>query len=134
MVRFQGRAPRDEPIRVVAAGEALLTPRATSSLLASMRSDGATPSPPALDVESIDQLTTREREVVSLVGRGLSNEELATELFTGAELPETMKTVVAFCQTYGIITDAPPIGYGDGAAQLRFTAEYVTPAADQPGG
>ncbi|MEO0586984.1 MAG: hypothetical protein AAF078_05025 [Planctomycetota bacterium] len=61
--------------------------------------------------------------------------ELAAELFTGAELPETMKTVVAFCQTYGIITDAPTIGYGDGAAQLRFTAEYVTePAADQPGG
>ncbi len=82
-----------DAIRVVAAGEALLTPRATRSLLASVRSNGpATP----LDEDALQHLTAREREVVALVGRGLSNEEIAEELFLS---PLTAKTHVSRAMT-----------------------------------
>jgi DNA-binding NarL/FixJ family response regulator len=64
-------------VRVVAAGEALLSPSVTRRLIAELvRRPGAAPSPgPALDV-----LTEREREVLALVGGGLSNAEIAAEL------------------------------------------------------
>ncbi|MEL6892729.1 MAG: response regulator transcription factor [Actinomycetota bacterium] len=82
-----------DAIRVVAAGEALLTPRATRSLLASMRS--SSPGKP-LDEATLQHLTTREREVLALVGRGLSNEEIASELFLS---PLTAKTHVSRAMT-----------------------------------
>lgn len=82
-----------DAIRVVAAGDALLTPRATRSLLASVQS--STPATP-LDEEALRHLTAREREVVALVGRGLSNDEIARELFLS---PLTAKTHVSRAMT-----------------------------------
>lgn len=81
-----------DAIRVVAAGEALLTPKATRALLASL---GAEPAG-VVDEEAVRHLTPREREVVGLVGQGLSNEEIAATLFLS---PLTAKTHVSRAMT-----------------------------------
>lgn len=82
-----------DAIRVVAAGDALLTPSATRALLASLGPERSTPT---VDEAALEHLTPREREVVALVGRGLSNEEIADELFLS---PLTAKTHVSRAMT-----------------------------------
>ncbi|MEM8619529.1 MAG: response regulator transcription factor [Actinomycetota bacterium] len=82
-----------DAIRIVAAGDALLTPRATRALLSSI---DAAPTATPLDERTIETLTAREREVVSLVGQGLSNEEIAERLFLS---PLTAKTHVSRAMT-----------------------------------
>jgi DNA-binding NarL/FixJ family response regulator len=84
-------APADEllrAIRVVAAGEALLSPSITRRLIEEFaRRPGRADRPPALD-----ELTPRELEVLKLVARGLSNAEIAADLVVG---DATVKTHVA---------------------------------------
>jgi DNA-binding NarL/FixJ family response regulator len=64
-------------IRVVAAGDALLSPRITRRLInAYARSAGPAPAPPA----RLGAITEREQEILTLVARGLSNTEIATHL------------------------------------------------------
>lgn len=73
-------------VKVVAAGESLLSPSVTRRLIGEFvnRSGmSATPSP-ALDI-----LTHREREVLALVGGGLSNEEIAAKLFISVATART---------------------------------------------
>ena len=82
-----------DAIRVVAAGDALLTPKATRALLASL---GDAPSAGTIDETAIEHLTAREREIVGLVGRGLSNDEIAETLFLS---PLTAKTHVSRAMT-----------------------------------
>ena len=77
-----------DAIRVVAAGDALLTPNATRALLASL---GDQTPVVAVDEAAIEHLTAREREVVGLVGQGLSNEEIAAALFLSPLTAKTLK-------------------------------------------
>jgi DNA-binding NarL/FixJ family response regulator len=64
-------------IRVVAGGEALLSPGLTRRLIAQLTARTTTPR---LDAHALAQLTTRERQIVGLVAHGLSNTEIATTL------------------------------------------------------
>jgi DNA-binding NarL/FixJ family response regulator len=79
-----------DAIRSVAAGDALLTPRATRALLTLATSDAAADDA-NIDPRPLEALTAREAEVVALVGRGLTNETIAEQLFLS---PLTVKTHV----------------------------------------
>ncbi|MFC4058169.1 response regulator [Planomonospora corallina] len=77
-----------QAVRVVAAGDALLSPGVTRRLIAEYASRAKEPSA-AFDVSV---LTEREREVLALVGTGMTNDEIAQELFMS---PATAKTHVS---------------------------------------
>jgi DNA-binding NarL/FixJ family response regulator len=77
-----------QAVRVVAAGEALLSPSVTRRLITEFATRTAPPSDPA----RLAALTEREREVLALVGGGLSNEEIGRRLFMS---PATAKTHVS---------------------------------------
>jgi len=78
-----------EAIRVIAAGEALLAPSVTRRLIEDI---SRRPSRDAITtVPGLDQLTEREDEVLRLVAKGLSNAEVADQLYLGEA---TIKTHV----------------------------------------
>ncbi|WP_114854441.1 response regulator transcription factor [Brachybacterium sp. YJGR34] len=75
-------------IRVVAAGESLLSPSVTGTVLERLGEHLGTRVRPEL----LEGLTPREREVLALVGRGLTNDEIGAELFLS---PATARTYVS---------------------------------------
>jgi DNA-binding NarL/FixJ family response regulator len=79
-------------VRVAAAGDALLSPGVTKRLLERV-AGGLKPAPPAGELNA---LTDREREVLALVGLGLTNGEIGERLFLS---PLTAKTHVSRIMT-----------------------------------
>jgi len=84
-----------EAVRAVGRGHALLSPEVTRRVIAEMTAGRSAPvgrSPE--DSALLDQLTEREREVLQLLGEGLSNAEVAARLVVGEA---TVKTHVSNC-------------------------------------
>jgi DNA-binding NarL/FixJ family response regulator len=78
-----------EAVRVVAAGDALLSPGVTRRLIAEFARQGA---PRTASRKNLPDLTERETEVLALVARGLSNGEIAAHLVVAEQ---TIKTHVS---------------------------------------
>jgi DNA-binding NarL/FixJ family response regulator len=78
-------------VRVAARGDALLSPAVTRKLISEFVS-----RPPEVHPTGLEHLTNREREVVALVARGLSNDEIAAHMVIS---PTTAKTHVSRAMT-----------------------------------
>ncbi|MCA2219216.1 response regulator [Jidongwangia harbinensis] len=107
-------------LRVVAAGDALLSPGATKRLIAQFVAQSPVDTPRQVDRSRLAGLTDREREVMTLVAGGLSNEEIGRRLFMS---PSTARTHVHRAMA--------KLGARD-RAQLVFFA-YETGLARLPG-
>ncbi|MCH7230228.1 response regulator transcription factor [Glycomyces sp. L485] len=71
-----------EAVRVVARGDGLISPAVTRNLIAEFGRARPSYAPIAVDGEGLAALTPRETEVLSLIGEGLSNAEIAAVLGT----------------------------------------------------
>lgn len=89
LLKDAGPAELLQAIKVIAAGEALLAPRITRRLIGQIT---ATRAAARSSEDRLAVLTQREREVVALVGRGMSNDEIGAALFLS---PATARTHVS---------------------------------------
>jgi DNA-binding NarL/FixJ family response regulator len=93
MLKDAGPAALDGAIRAVHRGEPLLAPEAAAVVMAKVAdgADASTPADESVDPD-LERLTAREREVLAGLGRGLSNRQLAAELYVSEK---TVKTHVS---------------------------------------
>jgi DNA-binding NarL/FixJ family response regulator len=101
-------------IRIIAAGDALLAPSVTRKLIREFARQAPASPRPALDV-----LTGREQDVLALVARGLSNTEIAAELFITLA---TVKTHVSRLLTKLTARDRAQL------IVIAYESGFVTPA------
>jgi DNA-binding NarL/FixJ family response regulator len=89
---LKGGEPADlvNAIQIVAAGDSLLAPSVTRRLIEAYVSRPQ--PPPTTEHDGLDELTSREREVLGLIARGLTNAEIARTLHLS---PLTAKTHVS---------------------------------------
>jgi DNA-binding NarL/FixJ family response regulator len=106
-------------VRVVAAGDALLSPSITRRLIA----DYARRPPPSEQPAALAELTPRELDVLRLVARGLSNAEIARQLVVG---DATVKTHVARIFQKLDLHDRAQ------AVVLAYESGLVTPGGGRP--
>ena len=89
LLKDAGPAELLHAIRVIAAGDALLAPRITRRLISQFTTQRAARQ---AGEDRLAVLTERERQVLALVGRGLSNDEIGAELILS---PATARTHVS---------------------------------------
>jgi DNA-binding NarL/FixJ family response regulator len=89
MLKDAGPAALDDAIRAVHGGEQMLAPEAAAVVMARVAGEATAPAPGHPDLE---RLTPREREVLAGLGRGLTNRQLAAELYVSEK---TVKTHVS---------------------------------------
>ena len=89
LLKDAGPAELLHAIRVVAGGDSLLAPGITRRLIAQFTAQRTASTAAA---ERLAVLTDREREVLALVGKGMSNDEIGAELFLS---PATARTHVS---------------------------------------
>jgi DNA-binding NarL/FixJ family response regulator len=80
LVKDTSPADLVDAIKTVASGESMLSPSVTSTLVAHLRGAGSQ-APENESVAKLSLLTEREHEVAIAIGRGLSNAEIAADLF-----------------------------------------------------
>jgi DNA-binding NarL/FixJ family response regulator len=105
-------------VRVAARGDALLSPAITRKLI----SEFVARTPHQDPVVGLDELTKREREVMALVGRGLTNDEIATRMVIS---PTTAKTHVSRAMTKLQARDRAQL------VVFAYESGLVTPRPDQ---
>jgi DNA-binding NarL/FixJ family response regulator len=110
-----------DAVRVVASGDALLTPAVTKRLIERFAADAPERTGRA---SLVTQLTERERQVLVLIARGLSNREIATELTVGVE---TVKTHVKRIFMKLDVRDRAQ------AVAVAYEARVVVPARETDG-
>jgi DNA-binding NarL/FixJ family response regulator len=92
----KGVGPQEliDAIRIVNSGEALLSPAATRTLIAKFLAQPDRDNLPMSDQLAV--LTNREREVLSLIGAGLSNDDIAAHLVLSSHTAKThVKRIMA---------------------------------------
>ena len=85
-------APRQqlvEAVEVVAAGQALLAPSVTQRLIAQFAKEGRRAPAGRGQEAALAMLTARERETLELIAKGLTNSEIAAEMFVGEATVKT---------------------------------------------
>jgi DNA-binding NarL/FixJ family response regulator len=119
MLKDAGPSELLHAIRIVGDGNALLEPSITKRLIAEF----ASRPDPAHTPAELDELTGREREILRLVARGLSNEEIARWLVIS---PLTAKTHVSRILRKLSCRDRAQL------VAFAYEAGLVTPGSDRP--
>ena len=123
------RTPRADliaAIHLVAAGEGLLSPSVTRRVIDRMATqpligEGADPR--------LDRLTPREREVLTLIGQGLTNQEIAAALFVEETTVKTHVRRILFKLRLRDRVQAVILAYESGLVQAGLGSEAPRPSA-----